>query len=317
MYLPLMPIAVEQFDLSGYDLIVSSSHAVSKGVITGPDQLHLSYVYSPMRYAWDLQHQYLTLGGLDRGLRGILARLVFHYLRLWDVRTSHGVDRFACDSAFISRRIRKCYGREADVIYPGVDLERYQASTRKDDFYLAASRLISYKRVDLVVEAFSRLPDRNLIVIGAGPDLEKLKRAATDNVSFLGYVSNEVLHDHLARARAFIFPAQEDFGILPVEAQACGTPVIAFGRGGASETVRGLDQTESTGMFFYEQSADAIIEAVRHFETIEGPHLTAACRDNATRFSNERFRSEFRAWVDESVAAWSARTSRSGRLDRT
>jgi glycosyltransferase involved in cell wall biosynthesis len=308
-YLPLMPIAIEQFDLSGYDLIVSSSHAVSKGVITGPDQLHLSYVHSPMRYAWDLQHQYLTVGGLGRGLRGIIARLIFHYLRIWDVRTANGVDRFACNSAFIARRIRRCYRREADVIHPGIDIDRFPYRVEKDDFYLLASRLMPYKRVDLVVDAFRHLPERKLVVIGSGADLDKLRSEAPDNVSFLGYVADEMLHDYLARARAFIFAAQEDFGILPIEAQACGTPVIAFGRGGACETVRGLEQTGSTGVFFAAQTQEALVQAIRRFEA-ESARLTPEfCRENAKRFSKERFRSEFRAWVDESVRAWRPQAS--------
>jgi glycosyltransferase involved in cell wall biosynthesis len=306
MYLPFMPLAVEQFDLSEYDLVISSSHAVAKGVITGPDQLHLSYVYSPMRYAWDLQHQYLKLGGLDRGLRGLMARLVFHYLRVWDVRTGHGVDRYACDSAFVSRRIRKCYGRDAKVIYPPVDPDRMPYREIKEDFYLAASRLMPYKRVDLIVEAFRSLPQRRLIVIGGGPDLERLRRAAPANVTFLGRTSDSVLHDHLARARAFLFAAQEDFGILPVEAQACGTPVIAFGKGGALETVRGPEHGRPTGLFFREQTAESIIDAVGRFEAASTPIKASDCRENAMRFNSSRFRQEFGLWIDECKAAWRA-----------
>jgi len=290
VYLPLMPLAVEQFDLSAYDLIISSSHAVSKGVITGPDQLHLSYVYSPMRYAWDLQHQYLKLGGLDHGIRGVAARLIFHYLRLWDVRTHYGVDQFACDSAFVARRIRKCYQRDAEVIYPSVDIGRLPFAEVKEDFYLAASRLMPYKRIDLVVDAFRQMPDRRLIVIGDGPDFKALQRSAPDNVTLLGHVSDEVLHDHLARARAFIFAAQEDFGILPIEAQACGTPVLAFARGGACETVRGPDRERPTGMFFNEQTADAIVDIIRVFERADVRIEASACRENAERFSPSRFK---------------------------
>jgi glycosyltransferase involved in cell wall biosynthesis len=300
-YLPLMPLAVEQLDLSAYDLIVSSSHAVAKGVITGPDQIHLSYVYSPMRYAWDLQHQYLKLGGLDRGLTGIAARFTLHYLRLWDTRTANGVDAFACDSEFVRRRIRKCYARSAQVIYPGVDVERLPYRENKDDFYLAASRLMPYKRIDIIVKAFARLNGRKLVVIGTGPDEKLLRRTATDNVTFLGRVSDAVLHDHLSRARAFVFAAQEDFGILPIEAQACGTPVLAFGKGGATETVRGLHQEAPTGVFFGEQTAEAIVEAVRTFETNSSLLSAAACRENATRFSPARFKRELRQWIDRSI----------------
>jgi len=307
IYLPLMPLAVEQLDLSAYDLIVSSSHAVSKGVITGPDQLHLSYVSSPMRYAWDLQHQYLKFGGLGRGLRGVAARLIFHYLRLWDVRTHYGVDRFACNSHFVARRIRKCYGRDADVIYPPVQIARFPFRKDKEDFYLAASRLMPYKRMDIVVEAFRQLPEKRLIVIGSGAELKAFKRTAPDNVTFLGRVSDEVLRDHLGRARAFVFAAQEDFGLLPIEAQACGTPVIAFGRGGVCETVRGLDQERPTGVFFHDQTAEAIVRAIGVFESGAQAIDAEACRENAERFSPLRFKCEFRSWVEASIKEWRAR----------
>lgn len=306
MYLPWMPIAVEQWDLSAYDLIISSSHAVAKGVITGPDQIHLSYVYSPMRYAWDLQHQYLSIGGLGRGLRGFAARWFLHYLRIWDVRTANGVDRFACDSAFVARRIRKCYGRDSTVIYPPIDVEKLPFRHDKEDFYLAASRLIPYKRMDLLVAAFAQIPDRRLIVIGKGPELKKLQRNATSNVDFLGRVSDSDLHDHLARARAFLFAAQEDFGILPVEAQACGTPVIAFGRGGARETVRGLDDPSPTGLFFDDQSVPSVIDAVRRFEAAEAGISAAACREHALKFGASRFKTEFSAWLETSIGTWRA-----------
>lgn len=306
MYLPLMPLAIEQIDLSEYELVISSSHAVAKGIITGPDQLHLSYVYSPMRYAWDLQHQYLKLGGLDRGLRGLAARLVFHYLRIWDVRTGNAVDRYACDSAFVSRRIRKYYGRDARVIYPPVDVARMPYRETKEDFYLAASRLMPYKRIDLIVEAFRQEPTRRLIVIGRGPELDRLRRAATPNVTFLGRVPDAVLHDHLARARAFLFAAKEDFGILPLEAQACGTPVIAFGKGGSLETVRGVGGDRPTGIFFGEQTVISLLEAIRRFEAMSTPINPSDCRENAARFNPTRFRVELGAWIDECRSAWRA-----------
>jgi glycosyltransferase involved in cell wall biosynthesis len=299
-----MPIAVEQFDLSEYDVVISSSHAVAKGVITGPDQLHLSYVYTPMRYAWDLQHQYLKLGGMDRGLRGWLARVVFHYLRIWDVRTANGVDRYACDSAFVSRRIRKYYRRNARVIYPPVDVTRMPYREIKEDFYLAASRLMPYKRIDLIVEAFRHDAQRRLVVIGNGPELDRLRRAATTNVTFLGRASDSVLHEHLSRARAFLFAAQEDFGILPLEAQACGTPVIAFGKGGALETVRGTECDRPTGLFFHEQTASSLLDAIRRFEALPIPILPSDCRENALRFNPTRFREEFSAWMKECQDTW-------------
>lgn len=260
-YLPLMPLAVEQLNLSGYDLILSSSHAVAKGVIVGPDQLHISYVHSPIRYAWDLQHQYLKESGLDKKLIGWLARWFLHKIRLWDVRTQFGVDEFLANSRFIARRIHRVYGREATVIYPPVDVDAFSLCETKEDFYLTASRMVPYKRMDLIVEAFAAMPDKTLVVIGDGPDFEKIRAKTTPNVRLMGYQPFSVLLDHMQRAKAFVFAAEEDFGIAPVEAQACGTPVIAFGKGGALETVRGLGvaDSEPTGVFFDEQSVTSII----------------------------------------------------------
>lgn len=313
-YLPLMPLAVEQFDLSGYDVVVSSNHAVAKGVLTGPDQLHISYVHSPMRYAWDLQHQYLRESGLDKGIKGWLARWMLHKLRMWDVRTANGVDVFVANSRFIARRIWKVYRREAEVIYPPVDVKSFPLREDKEDFYLAASRMVPYKRMDLIVEAFATMREKRLVVIGDGPDFEKVKAKAGPNVELLGYQDSEVLRDYLQRAKAFVFAAEEDFGIMPVEAQACGTPVIAFGKGGALETIRGLwsehadgisAETAPTGVFFAEQSVDALKTAVEFFEREAGARITPqACRENALRFAPERFRAEFTALVEREWAAF-------------
>lgn len=297
-YLALMPLAIEQFDLSGYDLVISSSHAVAKGVLTGPGQLHLSYIHSPMRYAWDMQPAYLREAGLERGPKSWLVRLVLHSMRIWDQRTMNGVDAVATNSQFIARRIWKTYRREAQVIYPPVDLESFQLCEQKGDFYLTASRLVPYKQVGLVVEAFSQLPDRKLVVVGEGPELAQVRKAAAPNIQILGYQPTPALAGLMQRARAFVFAAQEDFGIAPVEAQACGTPVIAFGRGGAAETVRGLDHPQPTGVFFEEQSPAGVIEGIARFEENAGRISPRACRDNAERFSAERFRSEFSAFVD-------------------
>ena len=297
-YLPLMPLAVEQHDLSGYDLVISSAHAVSKGVLTGPRQLHISYVHSPMRYAWDLQHQYLRESGLDRGLKGWAAKWFLHKLRLWDLRTANGVDCFVANSRFIGKRIAKTYRRDADVVYPAVDIEGFAYVDRKEDFYVTASRFVPYKRVDIIVEAFAAMPDRTLVVIGDGPDNDKVRAKAGPNVSFLGYAPKAELRDHLQRAKAFVFAAEEDFGIVPVEAQACGTPVIAFGRGGALETVNGLDTTAPTGVFFDEQSAASIRLAVDAFESNSARILPVACRANAERFGAIRFRAEMAAIIE-------------------
>ncbi|HFF8466942.1 TPA: glycosyltransferase, partial [Klebsiella pneumoniae] len=227
-YLPLMPLAIEQLDLSSHDIILSSSHAVAKGVLTGPDQLHISYVHSPIRYAWDLQHQYLRESGLNRGIKGLFAKWILHKIRLWDTRTANGVDFFIANSKFISRRIKKVYGREADVIYPPVDVERFKLKREKQDFYLTASRLVPYKRIDLIVEAFSKMPEKKLVVIGDGPEMSKIRKIAGANIEILGFQPNDVMEEYMMDAKAFVFAAEEDFGITPVEAQACGTPVIAF-----------------------------------------------------------------------------------------
>jgi len=297
MYLPLMPFAVEQLDLKSHDIILSSSHAVAKGVLSGPDQLHISYVHSPMRYAWDLQHHYLKESGLDKGLKGFIAKWVLHKMRLWDVRTANGVDHMVANSHFIARRIKKVYGRTADVIYPPVDIERFSTCINKEDFYLTASRMVPYKRIDLIVEAFSAMPDKKLIVIGDGTEMEKIKSKAKSNIEILGYQNNETLDYYMSRAKAFVFAAEEDFGIIPVEAQACGTPVIAFGRGGVLETVRPYGVDNATGIFFDNQTVSSLIESVRFFENIAEQLLPQACHNNAMRFSSGRFKKEFSVYV--------------------
>ncbi|MDO6387305.1 MULTISPECIES: glycosyltransferase family 4 protein [unclassified Uliginosibacterium] len=292
-YLPLMPLAMEQLDLSAYELIISSSHAVAKGVLTGPNQTHICYCHSPIRYAWDLQHQYLQESGLTSGLKAWIVRALLHYMRLWDVRTANGVDHFIANSAFIAKRIRKVYGREAAVLHPPVDVSGFALGGDKEDFYLAASRMVPYKKMPLIVEAFARMPGRRLVMIGDGPEFEKCRALATPNVSLLGYQSFEVLRDHMQRARGFVFAAEEDFGITPVEAQACGTPVIAFGRGGALETVIATgDPAEHTGLFFARQDVDAICAAVEAFEAGAG-FDPLACRRNAERFGHAQFRQRF------------------------
>jgi glycosyltransferase involved in cell wall biosynthesis len=297
-YLALMPYAIEQFDLTGYDLVVSSSYAVAKGVLTGPDQVHICMCYSPMRYAWDHQHQYLRGSGLDHGLKGALARWVLHRMRVWDARTANGVDGFIAISQFIARRIWKVYRREATVIYPPVDVEGFTPDGEREDFYVTASRMVPYKRIDLIVEAFAGMPERRLVVIGDGPESARIRTKAGPNVLFLGEQPFPVLRDHLRKARAFVFAAEEDFGIAPLEAQACGTPVIAYGRGAVLETIRGLDTPEPTGIYFREQTTTSLMEAVDEFERIQTPITPAACRRNALRFSPERFRREFSEYVE-------------------
>lgn len=305
-YLALMPLAVEQLDLSAYDLVISSSHAVSKGVLTGPDQLHISYVHSPIRYAWDLQHQYLRESGLQTGLKGWIAKWMLHKIRIWDYRTAAGVDHFVANSRFIARRIRKVYGRDADVIYPPVDVDAFEFSDAKQDYFLAASRLVPYKRMDLIVEAFSRMPDKRLVVIGDGPDMAKLQALATPNVTMMGYQPFAELKRQMQGARAFVFAAEEDFGILPVEAQACGTPVIAFGKGGALETIAGAaDAQVRTGVFFAEQTVESLVDAVTRFEALP-PISPQACRQQAERFSIDAFARRFAAYVEDKYREFQA-----------
>jgi len=300
-YLPLMPLAIEQLDVSAYDLVISSSHAVAKGVLTGPNQVHISYVHSPMRYAWDMQHQYLQQAGLDKKISGIFARYFLHKMRLWDLRSAAGVDHFIANSNFIARRIEKTYRRQADVIYPPVDTTGFAPGGKKEDFYLAASRLVPYKRIDLIVESFREMPDNKLIVIGDGPDFEKIKSKAGKNVRLMGYQSDECLISHMQRAKALIFAAEEDFGIIPLEAQAAGTAVIAYGKGGALETVRDISHAKPTGIFFPEQTAKAICAAVTEFEANPAPYALENCVENAARFSPEKFRERLRDYVAEKM----------------
>ncbi|WP_085489104.1 glycosyltransferase family 4 protein [Paraburkholderia susongensis] len=297
-YLPLMPIAIEQVDLSGYDLVISSSHAVAKGVLTGPNQVHISYIHSPIRYAWDLQHQYLRESHLNTGIRSALARVLLHYIRGWDSRSANGVDHLVANSQFIARRIRKAYQRDSTVIYPPVDLANMTIRTQKDDFYVTASRMVPYKRIDLIVQAFSQTPERRLVVIGDGPEMKKIKAVAGENVEILGHQPSHVLTDYLQRARAFVFAAEEDFGISVVEAQACGTPVIAFGRGGALESVVGLPLERATGVFFGAQTAESLLEAVDRFESNLDVFDPRQCRKNAERFSSENFKKALMGFVD-------------------
>lgn len=291
-YLPLMPLAVEQFDLSAYDLVLSSNHAVAKGVLTRPHQLHVSYVHTPIRYAWDLQHQYLQQAGLTRGAKSALTRLILHYLRLWDLAAAHRVDCFVANSRYVARRIWKTYRRPATVIYPPVAVDRFCWQQPRDDFYLTVSRCVPYKRVDLTVEAFNRL-GLPLVVIGDGPALAELQRAAKPNITFLRNPTDAVVSDHMARCRGFIFPAEEDFGITVVEAQAAGAPVIAYGRGGCVETV----QPGKTGLLFSQQTVDHVVQAVQHFAQHGVEFGAEAIRHHAETFSEARFRQELTTYL--------------------
>ena len=298
-----MPLAVEQFDLSRYDLVISSSYAVAKGIITGPDQIHIGYVHSPARYAWDLQHEYLAQAGMDSGVKAWVVKWMLHRMRMWDARTANGVDHFVANSYFIRRRIWKIYRRDASVIYPPVDVKKFDLRATKDDFFITASRMVPYKRIDVIVKAFSYLRDKHLVVIGDGPEMAKIRRIAPNNVRILGYQRDDTLRHYMQRAHAFLFAAQEDFGIAPVEAQACGTPVIAYGKGGVRESVRGLDAERPTGVLFEEPTVESLIDAIGLFDSNRDNISPSACRENALRFAPDRFRGEFAGFLRRQLAA--------------
>ncbi|MBX3718262.1 MAG: glycosyltransferase [Parachlamydiales bacterium] len=294
-YLPFFPLAVEQFDLRGYDVVISTSHAVAKGALTQAGQLHLCYCFTPMRYAWDLTHRYLE--GIS-GFQKAMAKCALHYLRNWDIASLNRVDQFAANSHYIARRIEKVYGRKAAVIYPPVDTHLIELKAEKEEFFVTASRMVPYKNIELIVEAFSHMPDQRLIVIGDGPEMPKVKKKAGKNVEILGYQSDPVLRDYLGRAKGFLFAAEEDFGIVVVEAQAAGTPVIALGKGGALETV--IDG--KTGVFFKEPTVEHLVDAVQRFKKIDFNPLLI--RDHADKFSKERFQREFKLFVDHNIEAF-------------
>jgi glycosyltransferase involved in cell wall biosynthesis len=312
LYLPLMPLAIEQLDLTSYDLIISSSWAFAKGVITGPEQLHVAYVHTPIRYAWDQQHRYLRQMGSSLGVRRGIVRLALHWVRLWDLRTVAGVDIWVANSSNVSQRIRKTYRQSALVVYPPVSTDDFPFSRKKKDFYLTCSRLVSYKRLDLIVDAFRSTPERRLVVAGEGPEAVHLRRLAggAANIEFVGRRSDLETRELMKQARALIFAANEDFGIVLVEAQACGTPIVAYAKGGALETVRGLDARNPTGVFFYEQSAAAINDAIGSLEQLPHPIDAASCRANADRFDSPVFRARLMEIVREGWAELKARSSK-------
>lgn len=320
-FLPLYPMALESLDLRGYDLVISSESGPAKGVITDPETCHICYCHTPMRYLWNFYHEY-------REGAGPLTRLAMpffaHYLRQWDFASAARVDYFVANSRNTARRIRKFFGRESEVIYPPVDLERYQpdaaaargparsATNQMDSYYLAVSEMVPYKRIDLAVAAFNRL-DRRLIVVGDGPELRRCRRLAGPKVEFRGRMEDEGLARLYAGCRALVFPAEEDFGITPLEAQASGRPVIAYGKGGALETVigyhggEGPDPGQCTGLFFAPQTADALVDAVRRFEAVEDRFDPASLRRHAETFSAPRFREEMAAFVAEKLAEFRRR----------
>jgi glycosyltransferase involved in cell wall biosynthesis len=298
-YLPLLPLAIEQLNLKQYDVILSSSHAVAKGVLTNPYQLHICYCHTPMRYAWDLTFDYLDNSPSGTGWRGAIARYLLHRLRQWDVITANRVDYFIANSHHTANRIWRCYRRRAEVIYPPVDIDRFSFEIEKEDFYLTVSRLVSYKQICLIVEAFDRL-QKPLVIIGEGEQLKQIRQLAKSNIQVLGLQPREVVEKYMAKAKAFVYAACEDFGIALVEAQACGTPVIAYGRGGALETVIDIRQNakEGTGCFFDKQEATALVEAVETFEKLKNSISSENCRLQAAKFKPTIFKKSYLEFVD-------------------
>lgn len=295
-YLPLFPFAIEQFDLRGYDVVISSSHCVAKGVLTKADQLHICYCHSPIRYCWDMYNEYLEESHLDKGFKSWLVRLMLHPIRQFDAIAGNRVDYYISNSDYVGQRIRKTYRRKATTIHPNIDISNFELCNDKKEYYLASSRLVAYKKIDTIIEAFNQMPDKKLVVIGGGPNLEAYRKLAKNNVTVMGYQPFDVLKDKMQHAKAFVFAADEDFGMIPIEAQSCGTPVIAYGHGGSLETVNG----GKTGLFFNEQTPEAIVEAVNRFEAMGSqPFAPADCRQWAEGFSEERFKKEIKEFVEE------------------
>lgn len=299
-YLPLLPLAIEQLDLGDYDVILSSSHAVAKGVLVAPHQIHICYCHTPMRYAWDLTFDYLNNSKLGQGIPGVLTRYLLHRLRQWDVISANRVDYFLANSHHTAQRIWRCYRRQADVVYPPVNLDRFTYQEKKDDFFLTVCRLVSYKQVKLIVQAFNQL-QLPLVVIGDGPDFAELQNLAQGNIQILGPQPDAVVEDYMARAKAFVYGACEDFGIALVEAQACGTPVIAFGRGGALETVIDYQKNAqtATGLWFDQQTAPSLVAAVETFCAINHHISPENCRLQANRFSSRMFQTSYLTFLEK------------------
>jgi glycosyltransferase involved in cell wall biosynthesis len=301
--LPLMPAAVG-WRLPDCDLVFSSSHCVAKGVQPPAGVPHVCYCHTPMRYAWHMKDAYFR----GRGPKQWLIERLLGRLRDWDLHTAAHVTHFIANSHVVRRRIRECYGRDSVVIYPPVDTEFYtsidaseemQPDGAREDYYLILSALAPYKRVDLAIDACRRL-ERRLVIIGSGQDEARLRRQAGPKTQFLGWQPNEVLRDHLRRARALLFPGEEDFGIVPVEAQACGTPVIALGRGGATETVIPLGSDAApTGVWFDEQTPDCLADAIERFEQQADRFDPRALRRHALRFRTQRFADEVFALIQD------------------
>lgn len=308
-YLPFFPLAIEQFDLSEYDVVISSSSCVAKGVLTRQDQLHITYMHSPVRYAWDLYHQYLKESGLHKGIKGFIAKYVLHKLRIWDVATANRPDFYIANSKYVANRIKKIYNKEATVIYPPVEVDLFEISDEVSDYYVTCASMVPYKKIDLIVKVFAQL-QKKLVVIGDGPDYKKIKKLCTPDIELKGFLKTEEKVEVLKKARAFVFAADEDFGISPIEAQACGVPVIAYAKGGALETIKGGYSNEEgnwedkTGVFFEAQNEESLKKGIQLFEQQEQHFDKLKIRAHAESFSNKRYESEFKNKVEEFYKQW-------------
>ena len=300
LLLPLMPLAVEQLNLSNYDLVISSSSCVAKGVLTSPNQLHICYCHTPMRYAWSDYFDYIKNYNLFSGLKNLFVIFYLHKIRIWDVISNNRVNKFIANSLNVQNRIKKYYNRSSIVIYPPVDNNFYnQKLLSKEDFYITVSRLVKNKKVDLIVDTFlKKHPNKKLIVIGDGPELKTLKKKAKSNIIFLGYQPKISIRDYLSKAKAFIFASHEDFGIVTVEAQSCGTPVIAYGKGGSLETVNNLNHKYPTGVFFYNQSIEDLSFAIQQFENNINKFSPKNCILKSNNFTQNMFKKKFEKYVD-------------------
>ena len=287
-YLPLFPKAIESFDLKNYDLIISSSWAVAKGVKRHKGQVHISYCYTPIRYAWDLYDEYTSQ---LKQPKKFVVQMTLKYIRNWDIKTLERVDYFIADSKFVQDRIKKTYNRDSLVIYPPVDVENYTLCEEKEEFYLSASRLVPYKKTKLIVEAFNKMPHRKLVVIGDGEDFENIKAIAKNNTTLLGYQEKKILIDYMQRAKAFVYAAVEDFGIIPIEALACGTPVIALNNGATAETIA----HKINGIHFKNQNAEDIIYTINEFESLK--FNLKEISEKAQTYSIHRFKKEIEDFV--------------------
>jgi glycosyltransferase involved in cell wall biosynthesis len=301
--LPLYPLALEQFDLSGYDLVLSSESGPAKGVLTSSGTCHVCYCHSPMRYLWDFYHRYRNDGGMGWFAKPLFS-LTAHYLRMWDAASANRVDYFVANSQNVASRIRKHYRRDSDVIYPPVNVRSGYLAEKTEDYYLLVGQLVDYKRADLAVNACTRL-GRRLRVVGAGEEYARLRKLAGPSVHFCGALSDKDLNEQYAHCRALLFPGEEDFGIVPVEALSFGRPVIAYGRGGVCESVNGFypDSAffpeQSTGVFFREQSVDSLIEAIQAFERHEHAFRPFFIKQQSERFALSVFQGRFAAFLDE------------------